>query len=93
MQPREAEFHLRLHPHRPGHLHIRGALHRMLQQSGLADPRLSPQHEDTAQPVPYACEQALKLTAHLLPFQQHRELIPVLSLPQPSANHLDGLRR
>ena len=93
MQPREAEFHLRLHPHRPGHLHIRGALHCMLQESGLADPRLSPQHEDTAQPVPYACEQALKLTALLLPFQQHRELIPVLSLPQPSANHLDGLRR
>ncbi len=53
----------------------------MLQQGGLANPRLSPQHQDTAQPSPYAIEQALKLTALLLPFQQHRELIPVLKLP------------
>ena len=48
MQPGERQLRLRLHTAGPQHLHVRGTLARVLEQSRLADPRLAAQHERPA---------------------------------------------
>ena len=45
MQAGERQLHLRLHPCRPGHPHIRRRPGHVLQQRRLAHPRLTPHHQ------------------------------------------------
>ena len=51
VQGGEAEFHLALDAADPGDLEVGGAGRQIVQQRGLADPRLTAQHERPAQPL------------------------------------------
>ena len=50
VQGGEAELHLALNPADPGNLEVRGGGRQVVQQRGLADPRLAPENERAAQP-------------------------------------------
>jgi hypothetical protein len=52
MQAGEGQLHLRFHPGGPGHPHIRRRPDHVLQQRGLAHPRLAPHHQRPPAPGP-----------------------------------------
>ena len=57
VQPREGQFHLGLDADPADHPEAGRLTHQVAQQGRLADPRLSPHHQDAAVPVPHAREE------------------------------------
>ena len=72
MQAGERQLHLRLHPHRPGHPHIRRRPGHVLQQRRLAHPRLAPHHQRPPASRPQIPQQAIEHRALSLAVQQRR---------------------
>ncbi len=71
VQPRERQLRLGFDPGAREHPHPLGPRHRVLQQGGLADPRLAPHDEGAAARLPGRIEQAIDRLALALTAQQH----------------------
>ena len=70
MQAGETHVHLGLCTGYPGYLHLIGLSGRPVQQRRLADARLTPQHQNPAQPVPDRRQHALQRAGLHRPAQQ-----------------------
>jgi len=70
VQAGETHVHLSLCAGDPGYLHVAGPPGRPVQQRRLADARLTPEHEDPAQPVPDRRQHALQRAGLHRPVQQ-----------------------
>jgi hypothetical protein len=60
MQPRERQFHLRLHARRPNYPAPRGPPGQVVQQHGLAHAGFTPHHQCPARTGPHAGSEPVK---------------------------------
>ena len=75
VQPRERQLGLRLDSARREHVHVGRAIAHVLEQGGLADSRLSPQHERAAARRPRGIEQCADEGALRVPSVQHEPIL------------------
>ena len=70
MQPGESQLHLRLHPRGPHHPATRRPPGQVVQQRGLAHPRLTAHHQHPAAARPHRVNELIKHAAFAAPVRQ-----------------------